>query len=225
MSRHSKLDRDDLVSADDSTSEPDPSASDFDWNQDLAGTAQNAVDVAGTLRDQVGHLSEDITGTHREAFATSLRARSNTKSRKSAIELLSSLSDDRGFGWASIADLLQISVPALRKWRKSGGVSGPNRARLNQLSAFFDTLSQYAIDDVAAWMDTPVLPRDFYITPRWLYARYDDAPVALLEYAAQAGMDPHMLLDFLDPTLRSTAARVEHDLVVEVDGSVSIHRT
>ena len=224
MARHSQADKDELVQDAEDELETSQSAPDFNWDVGDVGTAQYVADETGSLRDQVGHLSEDITGTHRKALGAALRERSNIKSRKSATELLTELADDRAFAWSAIAELLRVSVPALRKWRRSGGVSGPNRFRLNQLTAFCDFLAQNAIDDVAAWLDTPVMPGDFYVTPRWLYGRYENAPVALLEYAAQPGMDPHVLMDRLDPTIRKTAARVTHELVADSDGSISIHQ-
>lgn len=200
------------------------SASDLDWDFNEIGTAQDVADEVGTLRDKVNYLQNDVTGKHRRALGVALRERGNATSRRSAPELLNELTMDRGFSWSAIAELLQVSVPALRKWRHSGGMSGPNRARLNKLCAFCDALAQFAIDDIATWMDTPLLPDEYYITPRWLYARYDGAAVALLEYAAQPMMDPVILMDYLDPTIRTTQAPVEHTVHVDEDGSTSLHK-
>lgn len=199
-----------------------PSAPDLDWGDD-AQTARGLADRAGFLRDHLGNLGEDVGETHRQALSASLREAATAKSRKSTGDLLSELSMDRGFAWAAVADLLGISIPALRKWRKDGGVSGPNRARLNQLCAFCDLLAQYAIDDVAAWLDTPILA-DYYITPRWLYSRYAQAPVALLELASQTRVDPVCWLEELDARVLAAANRRVHELVTEDDGSVAIHQ-
>ena len=45
-------------------------------------------------------------------------------------ELLRELATDRGMAWADIADLVGVSVAAIRKWRTDGGATADNRARL-----------------------------------------------------------------------------------------------
>lgn len=75
-------------------------------------------------------LGCEIQERHGEVREHDLTDRTLTKGKKSVVSLLDELAGDRGMGWADIAEVLDVSVSAIRKWRKDGDASPASRSKL-----------------------------------------------------------------------------------------------
>jgi hypothetical protein len=153
-------------------------------------------------RHQVVREGRKLASDHRELYASRLAAMTANNTRRSVLDLLGELSDQHGVAWSDIAAMLGVSVPALRKWRKtSSGTTPENHQKLARLVAFFSVLGE-SVASPARWMSMP--PVDGYnVAPENLYS--DDAAPALLDLAAgNAGVSPEALLDELEPGWRET---------------------
>lgn len=74
-----------------------------------------------------------------------------------AVDLLASLHDRLGLEWQRVAQLLRVSVPALNKWRRGGGLAPGTDLGLRRLVAFCELLSKAGVGDIGAWFaSTPV---------------------------------------------------------------------
>ncbi|MGH3695786.1 MAG: helix-turn-helix domain-containing protein [Pseudonocardiaceae bacterium] len=136
----------------------------------------------GALRDETGLLHGDTSALHRQARQLDLKERTAEKVRRSVPELLHELATDRGMAWADIADLIGVSVSAVRKWRTDGGATADNRSRLARLAAFLDALTDCGVADAAQWVEIALsLGEGYTITPLEVYRHGGEE--ALLEYA------------------------------------------
>lgn len=88
--------------------------------------------------------------------------------RMSAAELLRSVVQRHGMSWVDLARTLEVSVPAIRKWRTSGRPSAQNQAALAQLHAMLDAIQNEGVADPARWFAEPLLD-GFTVTARDLY--------------------------------------------------------
>src|SRR3954452_7294193 len=79
---------------------------------------------ADSLRTEVDVLGGEVQELHSEVREHDLADRSLEKSKKSVANLLDELASERGMGWSDIAEVVGVSVSAVRKWRK-GGVASP----------------------------------------------------------------------------------------------------
>lgn len=139
------------------------------------------ADSAGALRSDVLQLSADVAETHNRLLDIQLEARTDEAAKRSPLDLLGELSD-LGFAWTSIARLVGVSVPGLRKWRQGESVSGDNRRRLARVVAFVNILNRHhMVSDVASWLDMPLA--DSGLTGIDVFAAGQIAD--LTEYAAQ----------------------------------------
>lgn len=151
---------------------------------------------AASLRGEVGLLRDDTSALHHRARNMDMKDRTASKARSSVADLLRELAVDRGMAWADIADLVGVSVAAVRKWRTAGGATPDNRSRLARLAAFLDTLVDCGVADPAQWVEiTLPLPDGYTITPLDVYRRGGEQ--ALLDYAclhipAEAVLDATM---------------------------------
>lgn len=161
---------------------------------------------AGFLRNHARLLSQDIQGVeasiasfHRSALEPVIAARALEVAKRSVPDLLAELADF-GFSWRSIAELCDVSVPALRKWRLgSSEPTSENRMRLSQLLSVAEILvEEHLISDVAAWLELP-LDRRSDITGLQLLRRRRDACVIEL---AGRHRTPEEILDETDPGWR-----------------------
>ena len=104
----------------------------------------------------MGVLSQHSVHTHGDLLRIQLESRTNVCAKRSSADLLEELAD-LGFSWTSIARLVGVSIPAVRKWRHGATTSGENRRRLARLVALVDVLERdHLIDDVASWLDVPL---------------------------------------------------------------------
>ncbi len=68
---------------------------------------------------------------HSDSLRIQLESRTDEAAKGAPADLLSELAD-LGFSWTSVARIVGVSIPAVRKWRQGDAVSGHNRRRLAQ---------------------------------------------------------------------------------------------
>ncbi|MGH3928024.1 MAG: helix-turn-helix domain-containing protein [Pseudonocardiaceae bacterium] len=173
----------------------------------------------GSLRDETGLLHGDASALHRQVRQLDLKDRTAEKARRSVPELLHELATDRGMAWADIADLVGVSVSAVRKWRTDGGATADNRARLARLAAFLDALTDCGVADAAQWVEIALpLEEDYTITPLQVYRHGGEQ--ALLEYACGHGQ-AETVLDATMPGWRQEHAS-DFDVYDAPDGQKAL---
>ncbi|WP_157437356.1 hypothetical protein [Actinoplanes subtropicus] len=191
--------------------------------EDTQTASQDLADEFGWLREGVRDLDRDAAEGHRRALEMALNERTAEKGRAPSNELLRELSSRWGFAWATVADLLDVSVPALRKWRHGGGVSSENRLKIARLCALCSLLAENcAIPEPAVWLDTPLLA-DRYVSPRKLYRLGTSAHVALIEFAG-LHHSPEELLDRVEPDWQDRYPERQYEVSIFEDGGPVIHR-
>ena len=131
----------------------------------LERTRLSDIDIlankAGALRSDVGLLSEDVAQVHGDSLQLQLESRAAAAARKAPARLLDDLAD-WGFSWTSVARVVGVSIPAVRKWRHGNPLSGENRRNLALLVAFVGVLEEdYLIEDGASWLDMPLAESSF----------------------------------------------------------------
>lgn len=190
---------------------------DFAWAQ--TETSPELIDAEWRERRQhlTGQTRKAATD-HLAHYARSLAIAAARNTRRSVIDLLTELSEAHGVTWSDIATTLGISVPALRKWRKSGGTTPDNHRSLAELTAFFDMLAQI-VDSPARWMSMPLVS-GFNVTPFDLYST--ETAARLLDLAAgNAGVTVEGTLDIVSPGWRDRW-RSEYEVFEATDGELSM---
>ena len=175
------------------------------------------TESTGSLRSQARNLHEDTSALHQTALVIEWQRLTNLRGRTAPAALLQELAD-LGFGWRDIARMLKVSVPAVQKWRRNGGVSGPNRRSIASLLALCDLVrNKYMIEEIASWFEMPV-SQEAPVTPIDLYA--EDRVPLLLDYASGQG-DVEQLLNAYDPAWRERF-HSDFEVYTEADGNLSI---
>lgn len=174
------------------------------------------VDELRTRTDLTGGQVQDL---HDQVRELNLDQRTRNKSRHDVPALLDELAYQRGMAWTHIADISDVSVSAVRKWRKGNDASPESRSRLAKFAALLDTLEEEAhIEDPATWMEMELpLAAGYYIRPLDLYLNGQD--VALLDIAEQRRPVEH-ILDDIRPSWRATRSKFE--VFDDTDGMRSI---
>src|SRR5437588_244048 len=85
------------------------------------------ADDIRTRADKVGGQAQDL---HDQVRALNLDAWTRNKSRHDVPTLLDELAYQRGMAWTHIAEIADVSVSAVRKWRKGNDASPESRSRL-----------------------------------------------------------------------------------------------
>jgi len=173
---------------------------------------------AATLRDQAGFVNIDAARLHDDTLQLLLSSETDEKVKLGLKALLAELTEDHGLGWSDIARLVQVSVPAIRKWRTGGEITSARLHNLAGLAAFLKILADQEIADPAAWLATPISHDvDRSVTKASIYAA--GHAVALLAYA-----DHHINLEQLLKLVDVPADRMVQStaLVPGEDGSLSI---
>jgi transcriptional regulator with XRE-family HTH domain len=168
-------------------------------------TLSLAVDY---LRSNVDSLGGEVQDLHEETRELDLNERTFEKGKKSVASLLEELTTERGMGWSDIAELAEVSVSAIRKWRKGGDASADSRNRLARIAALLDLLEDKGlIEDPAKWMEMD-LPLDagYFIRPLDLYL--DGHAFALVDLAEQR-RTMAQILDDVRPHWRSSRSEFE----------------
>jgi transcriptional regulator with XRE-family HTH domain len=174
--------------------------------------------VAG-LRDRIQLTSSDAQNLHREINESDLDRRTGFKVRAGIPVLLAEVARQRGMSWSDLAEMVGVSVQAVRKWRRGEPAAGEHRLALARLAAFIELLSEMSIDDPVGWMEVPLKP-GFGVRGLDLYAagRID----LLLEWA-EMRIDVDRLLDSFALGWRETY-KLEYETFEAADGQLSIRR-
>jgi hypothetical protein len=176
------------------------------------------TDSAGSLRSQAKGLHEDTSALHQSALVQEWQRLTTLRARSAPRALLQELAD-LGFGWRDIARMLRVSVPAVQKWRRNGGVSGPHRRAIASLLALCDLVRErYMIQEIASWFEMPI-SAEAPVTPINLYA--EERISLLLDYASGQGSNPEQLLNDYDPAWRERFPS-DFEAYQEADGNMSI---
>jgi hypothetical protein len=107
------------------------------------------------LRDRARFVRNDVVQAHEEALRRLLDAEANEKLKMGLSSILLELAEEWGLGWSDIAKIVNVSVPAIRKWRNGGDISPSRLYGLARLAAFLKVLQDQNVVDPAAWLMTP----------------------------------------------------------------------
>lgn len=190
---------------------------------DYAPAAPNSTRAlslqADYLRTDVDVLGGEIHELHDEARALDLNERRLNKMKKSVPNLLEELAGERGMGWSDIAEVVGVTISAVRKWRKGGDASPGSRSKLARIAALLDVLEEKAlVQEPAAWMEMDLpLAAGYFIRPLDLYL--EGHVTALIDLAEQRRAVAE-ILDQVRPNWR--ANRSDFEVVGDTDGQRSI---
>ena len=176
---------------------------------------------ADYLRTDIDSLGGEVQEFHDDTRKLDLSSRTLEKSKKSVPALLDELASRRGMGWSDIAEVIGVSISAVRKWRRGGDASADNRKGLARIAAYLDLLEEKVlVQDPAAWMemDLPV-PSGYYIRPLDLYL--DGHELALIDIAERRREIP-VVLDEIRPGWRDE--RSDFEVFIDDDGERSIRK-
>jgi transcriptional regulator with XRE-family HTH domain len=176
---------------------------------------------ADYLRTEVDTLGGEVQELHGEARELDLADRTFQKTKRSVSALLEELTNERGMGWSDIAEVVGVSISAIRKWRKGGDASPESRSKLARIAAVLDLLEEKGlVQDPAAWMEMD-LPLDsgYFIRPLDLYL--EGHIVALIDLAEQR-QTVAQVLDQVRPNWRNS--RSDFEVFIDTDGQRSIRR-
>lgn len=172
------------------------------------------------LRTDVDLLGADVRRNHNRARGVNLNERTFYKSGLTVEDLLHELSNKRNLSWSTIAEVANVSVSAVRKWRTGGSPSHESKLAIARFAAMLDLLEETGvITDPASWieMDLPFDEDGYYLRPLDLYLRGHD--VLLLDIAERR-KSVVQVLDEVMPDWR--ASRSRFDVYVDVDGARSL---
>lgn len=134
-------------------------------------TSAQSIDVVWRQRRQANRAEgRRLAADHTGFYAARIAAETAAAKRLTIQDLLSELVTEFGFAWADIGRLVGVSVPAIRKWRRSGGASPERLAAAASLVGLARVLRDHAGLSPAAWMAIPLLD-GFTVTPRDLVGR------------------------------------------------------
>lgn len=174
---------------------------------------------ADYLRSRADSFGGEVHDLHCEVRDLDLNTRTFEKGKGDVATLLSELAYDRGMAWSDIAELAQVSVSAVRKWRNGGDASADSRSRLARIAALLDLLHEKGlIQDPARWMEMDLpLGSGYRIRPLDLYLAGHAS--ALLDIAEQR-RPLTQVLDELSPEWRDS--RSQFEVFTDSDGERSI---
>lgn len=176
---------------------------------------------ADYLRTTVDMLGSEMEELHGEVREQDLADRTREKAAKSVADLLQELTEIRGMGWSDLAEVLGVSVSAIRKWRNGGDASPESRLKLASFAALLDVLEEKGlIADPAGWMEMDLpLAAGFFIRPLDLYL---EGHIAALIDLAERRQEAVQVLDRVRPNWRD--GRSDFEVVHDVDGARSIRQ-
>jgi transcriptional regulator with XRE-family HTH domain len=176
---------------------------------------------ADYLRTEVEMLGGEVQELHGEIRERDLTDRTLEKSKKSVAKLLEELAGDRGMGWSDIAEVVGVSISAVRKWRKGGVASPESRSKLARIAGLLDVLEEKGlIEDPAAWMEMDFsLEAGYFIRPLDLYL--EGHVTELIELAEQR-QTTAQVLDQVRPNWRQSRSGFE--VFLDADGERSIRQ-
>lgn len=175
---------------------------------------------ADWLRTDSDRISHQVRALHERTRTNDLEARAYEKAtRKSVRDLLDELANERGMAWTDIAAATQVSISAIRKWRKGGEATQDKRRSLARIAALLDALQEKAgVPDPAQWMEMDLpLPPGYHVKPLDIYVA--GHPEALFDLAELRTPVEH-ILDDTDPAWRDR--RSDFVVVQDNDGQRTI---
>lgn len=193
-----------------------------DYADDTTPTITRALSVRryDILRTDVDILGADIHASHNEIRGYDLSVRTLAKAKKDVPALLTELASERGMSWSDIAELAEVSVSAVRKWRSGGSSTPEKRLALARITAMLDLLEERCmVGDPAMWMEMelPFEEPGYHVRPLDLYLGGHD--VELLDIAEhRRGVSD--VLDDIDPAWRQK--RSDFAVYTDTDGQRSI---
>jgi transcriptional regulator with XRE-family HTH domain len=172
--------------------------------------------------DDFAKVLKSVTRERLQAFQhRNIEKRAAAKAKPGVPQLLRELTEERGMGWIDIAQLVGVSVSAVRKWRKGGDATAGSRLSLAKLAAILDLLEELAIVDPARWMEIPLpLPSGYTIRPVDLYKLGD--LVGILSIASNR-RDPEEVLDEIMPEWRDRL-RSDFEVAIAPDDLPALQR-
>lgn len=124
--------------------------------QDLVDRSAGRVNRVWALSADVDDLHHEVIENHADLVNHQLDERAQELAAHGAKDLLEAVAA-RGLSWRDIAALVDVSVPAVRKWRAGGTATGENVLRMGRLLALLEWLGQEChIVDVASWLEVPL---------------------------------------------------------------------
>lgn len=185
------------------------------------GTSDALLDAQWRQRRQLNRTqASTLRADHRKSFADSIEAHVRDLLKRPLSAVLEELAETWGVAWADVARMVGVSVPALRKWRASGGAAGDNVRRVAELTAFLRLLREVGVEEPASWLSIPSVS-GYTVTPRHLYK--PGAAAAALVDLASASSSPEEILNELHPSWRTDYA-TDFEVVVAEDGMPAIVR-
>ncbi|MFH8220325.1 hypothetical protein ACH4C2_13690 [Streptomyces sp. NPDC018057] len=183
----------------------------------VASQLDELAEEAGSLRSTSKYMAESTSELHQRVLFQSWQHRISERGKIAPKVLLDEIAD-LGFAWRDVARMIGVSVAAVQKWRRAGGVTGENRRRLASLLALCDEITErYHIQEVASWFEMP-LTASAPVTPIDMYA--DGQPRLVLEHAS-GHSDEEEILTAYDPDWRERY-RSDFEVYLESDGAMSI---
>lgn len=153
------------------------------------------------------------------AYLTKWQIHMRARLAESTTSMLAELAD-LGFAWRDIARMLNVSVPAIQKWRKGGATTPDNRQRLANLLGACDLIANHhPIADIAQWFEVP-LKQGVPVTPIDIWAA--GKPLLLFRYAFEPS-EPSInaILDRFEPGWREHY-QIDFETFLAGDGQLSI---
>ena len=120
------------------------------------------------LRDSTTNLQQQASDGHRSAQSTDIDERARSYATQAPAIVLETVAETSGVSWTDLAELLDVSVSAIRKWRAGVDPAPQKRAALARVAAFMELLDEAAVHNPAGWLQIPI--RDGWtVTPADLY--------------------------------------------------------
>jgi hypothetical protein len=183
-------------------------------------TAEQLIPRVSVLRYQANDVHTDVSSLGREIYRLNLQERSSVKDKKGVASLLEALAKT-GVGWAMLSRMLNVSLPAIRKWRQGQGASPENRKALAELAALIDMLDeQFMVEDPASWLEIPLAGTTTSLVDVYAAGRAD----LILDYAGRWIATAEQLMYALDPQWRVRASSKEFETYIAADGQPAIRR-
>ncbi|MER8096547.1 hypothetical protein [Streptomyces goshikiensis] len=183
----------------------------------LTNHLDNLIDSTGSLRSMGKQVSESAGARQQKALFIAWQRRTNERGKQAPKALLEEIGN-LGFAWRDVARMMRVSVPAVQKWRRSGGVTGENRRRLASLLALCDEIAErYMIQEIASWFEMPISDQA-PVTPIDLYA--EGHADLVLEHAVGID-DTEQILTAYDTGWRERF-RSDFEVYQDHDGQMSI---
>jgi len=129
----------------------------------------HVIDQVQVLREQIVDLNTRAGDVHEESYLLWWETRADELMKLASTTVLDELSD-LGFSWRDVAKMMRVSVPAVQKWRRDGGMTAESRRNLAELDAGCELIQERGqVEDVASWFEVP-LHKGAPITPIDLWA-------------------------------------------------------